>query len=404
MARPTQSIPRRLKLIVLAGTLAILLGAGVRASPWARERFYSALAPDELALVIHDRPRDPLAFLHYGSALLQMGNVRAAAGAFERAAALDARLVRAHAGAGSAYLRGGQLAKARKSFEEAVRLNPGDSVAQLGLAQAYYRSGSPKRAIPALEAIVKKEPDRAIAWYYLGKMYGDARQSDEAMKALRKAVEINPEEPAFWRDLAQLSRHYSRFDEAEEQLRRSLKLSDKDPLTHYWLGQLLGRKPASSLPEAAHHLREAARLDPQLMEPHFELGRISERQGDLRAAIRHYREAKRIAPNSARPLYHLGSCLVRTGQESEGQRLLKAFESLTQAQHAIEEMENRSRSDPMNPELHLRLARVYRRYENLQGALEQYDIYEQLAPGNALVRRERDECARQLAAETGPRS
>lgn len=394
--------PKRLLMLVACGVLLLALGVMVRTSAWARDQEYGNLPLEDLALVIHDRPGDALVFLHYGSSLLRAGNLRDAEAAFQRAIDLDRRIARAHVGLATVYLHQGLAQRAAVVYEEACRLEPRNSLAHLGAAQAYHTIGSPSRAIPHLELITRLEPRKPVAWYTLGKVYGDAHLSDKALAALRKAVELQPDQPDYWRDLGQLARHYTKIEEAEKAFNRALELQPRDPVTHYWLGQhyaqtAAGGERAVQL-KAISHLKKAISLDTTLSEPHFELGQIYERQGDLDEAERELRLAQKLAPEQTRPLYSLGRCLQRQGKKAEGELYLAAFKKLVAAKMEVEGLENRVKANLQDLQLHLRLARAYNKYGNTTGALRHFDHYLQQRPGDASVAREREKAARAVNA------
>jgi tetratricopeptide (TPR) repeat protein len=369
---------RRLRLLLVAG-MALLAGAVLfRNSSWARETRLRSLSVEELALEIHDRPRDPLTFLHYGSALLKAGDERKAEGAFRRVVELDAGLAAGHLGLGSALLHQGRAVEAAAAFEAATHREPRSTAAYLGLAQAYQRVGSPSRALPALERLTQLEPRQGVAWYNLAKLYGDAHQADKGLAAMMRAVELEPDQPDFWRDLGQLSRRYGRLTEAEAQFQRALSLNDKDPITHYWLGQLYSRMGPKYEERCRRHLQAALALDDTIAECHFELGQSFQRDQKWGAAVASYRRCLELDPSQARPLFNLGTCLLQLGDRVEGEKAITGFKALTAAKQEIEGLLNRVKAEPENADLHLRLARAYRRYGNPEDARVHEQVYRRL--------------------------
>ncbi|MDW8207803.1 MAG: tetratricopeptide repeat protein [Chloroherpetonaceae bacterium] len=386
-------VPRRahrLPWILAIGLLAIVVSLMVRNSSWARERRLKQMDLEELALAIHDAPNDPLTFLYYGSALMEAKNYTAAENAFQRAVDLDPRSARARIGLGSAQLRAGKVPEARDTFEVAVRQAPKDPAAHFGLAQAYYQMGSPRRALPSLQKLTELQPNSALAWYQLGKAYGDARQADQALLALEKATQVDPKLSIAWRDLGQLYRHYSRIPEAEAAFTRAIQLQKEDPVAYYWLGQLYSEMAddPKTRGKAEQCFLAALARDPKMAEGYYELGRLYERAGNYRAAIPRYRKSVELDPSNDKPLYHLGRCLVQVGERAEGQKLMKASQELRAARFEVDNLENRLRNDPNNRQLHLRLGRVYRRYGNFEGALQQYDLYQRLGPRDPAIDKE----------------
>lgn len=381
---------RRLLIILLLGVIAVGISLGVRRSDWAQERRLRTLSLEELALAIHDTPNEALTFVYYGSGLLKAGYLEASQRAFEQAIKLDPKMERAHLGLATAQFHRGDLKSALSSFERAIKLDPREPIAYLGLAQAYHRAGSPKRAIEPLKKVVELQPENALAWYQLGKMYGDARQSDLAFEALQRAVKLDPKKADFWRDLGRLSQHYSRLEEAEKQFKQAVRLNRSDPITYYWLGQLysqMGDTPKLR-GSAEHVLLAAVNRDPTMPEAYFELGRLYERRENWSLAAVNYRKARELDPSDEKSLYHLGLCLVKLGDTAKGQELIRGAQALSKAKREVQTLENRIRSEPDTRPLRLRLARLYRKYGNPAGALDQYAAYQRLGPHDPAIDRE----------------
>jgi len=384
-----RAIPRVAVLLVL-GIVLIGSGFAVRNSPWAKERRLSTLSEDALSYAVHDDPYDALTFLYYGSALLKSGNVPASEKAFQRACELDSKMARAYDGLGSAQMRLGKTKSANEAFQQAVKLDSKDVAGYLGLSQTFHQSGSTQRAIAPLKKLVDLEPKNSVAWYHLGRLYGEDHQADLAYAALQKAVALDGKNADYWRDLGHLSMHYGKTQDAETQLTRALQITPNDAVAHFLLGQLyaqMGDK-APYYTQAEREFKTALARDPQMSEGYFELGQLYERHRDYSVAITNYRKACELNDSDDRPLYHLGSCLVKTGQRVEGEAKLRGAQALRTAKKEVEDLQNRSLTDPQNPILHLRMARVWRKYGNDEDALREYRAYKALGPPDPAVEQE----------------
>jgi Flp pilus assembly protein TadD len=87
------------------------------------------------------------------------------------------------------------------------------------------------------------------------------------------------------------------------------------------LGRALRR--AGREEEAIAALREAARLDPSLATPHFELAELYAERGDLDLAIGRQRDVVRLAPDDARYAVRLGQWLLQAGRAGEAGDVLE---------------------------------------------------------------------------------
>jgi Flp pilus assembly protein TadD len=380
----------RLLVLLVLGVLAIGGGLALRNSSWARERRLKALSVEDLAYAVHDDPNDALTFLYYGSELLNTGNLAGSEAAFQRATQLDPKMARAFVGLGSARFRLAKMKSANEAFQKAVELNPNEEAAYLGLSETFYQAGSPHRAIEPLEKLVALEPKNAIAWYQLGRLYGEDHQADLAYSALQKAVALDASKSEYWRDLAYLSQHYGKTTEAEQQLMKALHLSPNDPIAHFRLGQIYAQKEDTPVNygRAEQELLAALARDPQMAEGYFELGQLYERHSNFALAVVNYRKAFDLNSSDDKALNHLGFCLIKTGARAEGEKKMRGSQMLAASKKEITDTQNRLLADPQNRELHLRLARIWRKYENDTDALKEYRAFKMLGPTSASEEKE----------------
>ncbi len=385
--RKTQTRPI---VLLIVGVLAILISLGVRNSSWARERMLKNLSLEQLALAIRDEPNDSLTFLYYGNALITAGNAQEAEQAFKRASELNPGNERAVLGMASARFRMNKLDDALEAFKKATVLNPKDKEALLGVAQTLYRQGYVSHATEPLKKILELDPRSGPAWYFLGKMYGDTHESDLALDALKHAVQVDPNKAIYWRDLGQLERHYAHLPEAEEDFKKAIHFAQNDPESYLWLGQLylqMGDTPKIR-GQAEQCFQSAIARDPQIEEAYFGLGQLYQRSANYPSAIANYRKATELDSSDEKALHYLGESLVRNGQTAEGQKLLGAANELETAKRDVDYLQKRILAEPKSRDLRLRMARLYRKYENDRSALQQYAAYQNLGSEDTQVRAE----------------
>ncbi|CEK12865.1 TPR repeat/Tetratricopeptide repeat [Chthonomonas calidirosea] len=397
---------RQYVLIGTIGCVLIVVSLLIRNSRWAEERMLKPLSAEELAYAVHDRPNDPLVFLYYGSALLKSGDLTDAAYAFTRATKLDPKLYEAYIGLGSTQFRLKDYAAAQTSFQRAAQLRPHQIAPYLGLAQAYYLSGLPEHATAPLKKIIALQPKNDLAWYTLGQMYGDAHEPDQALLAMQRAVALKPHNPEYRIALAEVLIHYARYTDAEQQLVQAIRDDYNNAYAHYLLGYVFeqeGDNPQLRGQAEQEFLNALAR-EPEMEPAYFDLGQLYERDGDYKPAITNYRKAFHLNPSDAQALYHLGLCLVQSGQTKEGQRLIEGAQELSRAQREIDYMQKRIIADPSNPDLRLRMARIYKKYGNYSEALQQYQVYSALRPPDRRIEKEIAACYMSFKTASTPKT
>ena len=114
------------------------------------------------------------------------------------------------------------------------------------------------------------------------------------------------------RENAQLDIRAGRFEVAQKQLDRVLAITPKDPIAHLYQGDLyrLRAQRARSTVDKAEHARKAlasyersTELDPELAEPHRQLGLLYYQEKDTsraKEAFQRYLALKPDAPDARR--------------------------------------------------------------------------------------------------------
>ncbi len=96
----------------------------------------------------------------------------------------------------------------------------------------------------------------------------------------------------------------------------AISLSQTDPDAHYVRGAILEAK--GDLPPAVEAFSQAATLRPKDYVLWLGLAHAREMNGDIAGAIAAARQAVPLAPDYARPHWQLGNILIRAGQLNEG--------------------------------------------------------------------------------------
>lgn len=111
---------------------------------------------------------------------------------FDRAVALDSRLVVAQLNRGVALLYKQDFKAALKAITEATHKLPNDPHAWYSLGLAYKNQGQTEAAIDAFQHVARLVPNDADTHYLLGIQFTQARKFDEAIAAFQRALALNP--------------------------------------------------------------------------------------------------------------------------------------------------------------------------------------------------------------------
>jgi tetratricopeptide (TPR) repeat protein len=164
-SRPRPVGLRRLIPPALLG-LALLAAArssAVRASDWQDEATLFAAA-------VQRSPRNAMAQLNYGTALVELAR-----------------------GEASSDARRALRQRALRHLEEAVALAPGNYRGHYDLANLYRALGRPEAAIPSLREALRLHPDLFQAMVNLGAILAQSGRPAEALEWLEKASRLRPD-------------------------------------------------------------------------------------------------------------------------------------------------------------------------------------------------------------------
>ena len=135
-----------------------------------------------------------------------------------------------------------------------------------------------------------------------------------------------------WRDTTTLFEHalsvtkgnafmevaLGRWSEAAKHLEDTVRLQPDSPEIQYTLGAAL--ENLGRVTEARARYEAALRLKPEYPEAHNNLGLLLLRQGDAAQALPHLKETVRLDPDSPQPHEDLATCLKTLGRDEEASR------------------------------------------------------------------------------------
>lgn len=306
-----QSAPRRphndylwvgveLGLLGLAAMLWVILGA-LRSGLTSADGLRAAAACSALAICVHagfSFPREQAA----PSMILWLSVALAGGGrTFSRGLSQSAWVCLLVAGVAGAHF-GTRALRSDRAFEralaaqvaerpqaqqehalESLRHGPYDHRIYLALGDAQDRLGDREGAAKTYRQYTQVQPNLPAAWNNLGRLRNAIGDHAGAETALLRAREVLPDDAYVRNNLAEALRRQGRVGEAIALYGDARGLSAAE---HENLGLLFGM--VDSLERAAHHYREALRLEPDRAEVVYSLAGIDLLAGRLDAAIDGY--------------------------------------------------------------------------------------------------------------------
>lgn len=163
---------------------------------------------------------------------------------------------------GEAYQRMGRMNEALGEYEMAALLNPRAAAPHLSAAELLISAGQTAEARKRLDAATAIDPQSFDVALVRGQLLQAQAQGAEAMAAYERAIAMNPANPRARMLLIGVASQLKRFDVAEREAKALLDSGYRPSRAHLTLGGLAQMQ--GQFDKAAHHYREALRLEPGL--------------------------------------------------------------------------------------------------------------------------------------------
>ena len=280
----------------------------------AARRGQKELAFTEIRRALELAPSE--AILHETLALLEAGDVTLGASVEEelkKAVALDPKSVNAKLLLAAFYAKNSRWPEAEQAGQNAIATDPKNLTARESLAQIYLKQGNQWKAEEALRQASNDLPDnpqgvRLLADYYVG-----SRQTDKARAEFTSLAKKYPKNLSVQEGYVRILIQVKDFATAQTVVTELMKKNGKDPqvavlngivllnngkqadavnalqgaannapkdaFIQYWLGRAAQAKGDSGLAE--NSFRQAAQLNPRLLEAQEELARVATQHGDM---------------------------------------------------------------------------------------------------------------------------
>jgi tetratricopeptide (TPR) repeat protein len=235
---------------------------------------------------------------------------------------------------GWCYQKQNRLDDAIRVFENGTKVQPSEESNYLDLEYVFLANNR----IPAALELAKKATDalpsstRAVAMR--GSIEMKAGQFSDAVRSYRRAKELDPASADAALGLADADYSAGIKEDAQNTFTAGIQRFPKDarfPL-HYALMLLKETETGDQTleKEVQELLKSAVKLDPTLLEAHYQLAELAMQNGDTTDALREYETAAKLDPLSAKPHFGLAKVYRRLGRAAEASQETELFQKLQQ--------------------------------------------------------------------------
>jgi tetratricopeptide (TPR) repeat protein len=225
---------------------------------------------------------------------------------------------------GSLEFLGGRMETAAQYLAEAEQLGDLQEPDGFTLAMAWVRLGRDEDARGELNKLQRQQPGKSLYVYWLGRVDYDERRYAEAVEHLKMATRLDAQSARAWDSLGLAYDMQGDSENALKALQEGARLNRGQAHASPWpphdLGALLLRMGQTKQAEEA--LREALRMDPQMAEAHYHLGRALEKDGLNEEAVAEYAAAMAEDKTGSEACYSLALLYRKMGRERESVAML----------------------------------------------------------------------------------
>jgi tetratricopeptide (TPR) repeat protein len=304
------------------GLMAAALAASVLASG-CQQRSADPLADARAACA---EPGEAEARINACTALLESGEL----GASDRALA--------HAGRGEALAEAGDVTEALRDFGAALESDPQNMMAVKGRAAILIESGQLDAAAPLVERLLASGQSGAEANYLNGRILLARGALDDAITAFTRAIDEDERYADAYAERAAAKQRQRDYAAALVDFDQAIAINPQ--LAPALAGRCWARvlMDADDVGQARADAREAAEIDPRLVDAQLCKGLLHLRDGEWAEARAAYEAALEVEPGNPAALFGRGVAR-RRGGDDEGrddmnrardfdERIARTFEDL----------------------------------------------------------------------------
>ncbi len=308
---------------------------------------------------------------------------------------------KAFEGLGIALAMQNKSEQAFRAFDRALKLDPKLPDAQYNLAHLYYQQGFTDESARRLETLIKQVPDNPEYLYGLAGCYlGDPTRYLQTEALLQKAITIGPIKAGYLRMLAKVQIDLNRSADAEQSYRRAMALApDEGDIKVLLAAFLLDTQPSLLRQAEAEQLfKQTLSTAPNNSDALMGLGQIALSRGNAKEAVTRLESAVLHNANLAAAWYQLARAYDRVGDKQRAEAARKAFHDITTYRTDLSHTEELARTNPKDPKLRLKLARLYATGGQNALAINQYQVYMSLDRKDTTAHKELDALIARLKA------
>jgi Tfp pilus assembly protein PilF len=300
-----------------------------------------AEAEAELNAALTLDPANAETVLRLARVYLARKEILAAGRALEAALARKVEAPAIYALLAVVYEKSGHIENAIPAMRIAIQLDPQSEKYRFQYGVLLTETNAPAAAVIRLNEALQSFPKSSRLHLAIGLANLKLDKNGEAVQAFNRAIELDPEFAQAYAYLGIMRVASGQYEEGVRCFEQALHRNPNIAVVHYLLADALIKQTDADAARIEKSLKRAIDLDATYAPALLALGKLRAQAGRLPEAVAEFEKVIRLDPNLAEAYYQLGRALNRLKRTAEAQSALAAFKRLSDSQKQQEQDEQR---------------------------------------------------------------
>ncbi len=325
VAAPSVAAPNALTRAELGGAL---FEAGLLSE--AEAELKAALALD---------PANVEAVMRLARVYLARKDIPAAGRTLETAVARGVNSAPLYALLADVYDKSGHPENAIPAMRLAIKLDPQSETYRFQYGTVLTNAYAPAAAIIRLNEALEEFPNSPRLWLAFGLANYKASKNEEAARALDRAIKLDPKFAQGYTALGMTRVELGQYNEGVALFEQALRMNAKLGVVHYLIADALLRQTDADIARIESHLRRAVEWDGKYTQARLALAKVLMRAERMTEAATELEQVVKLNPDLAETYYQLGRAYGRLKRTDEAKTALATFKRLSDSQKEQEQVE-----------------------------------------------------------------
>jgi Tfp pilus assembly protein PilF len=239
------------------------------------------------------------------------------------------------------YERSGHLENAIPALRLAIQRDPQSEKYRFAYGLLLTDAYAPAAAVIRLEEALKSFPNSPPLWFALGLAHFKNEKPEKAEEAFKRSLELNPNFASALAYRGMIRVQTGAAAEGITLYEKALQADPKITVVHYLIADALLKQVDADLKRVETHLKRAVEADTTFAPARIALGKLFMRTNRWDEAAAEFERVIKLDPNLPDAYYQLGRTYTRLKRTAEAQSTLDTFKRLSQTQKEQESKELR---------------------------------------------------------------